>query len=47
VQVVVLVFFFLNKETNFGIENLDFFGYGEGGALDGDASGRDNGSWRG
>jgi hypothetical protein len=35
VLAVVLVFFFSNEETNFGMENLGFFGYGEGGYLDG------------
>jgi hypothetical protein len=46
--VVALFFFFLNVDTNFGIENLDFFddrgsldGCGEGGSL---AGGIDSGS---
>jgi hypothetical protein len=43
---IVLVFFFWNRETNFGIENLVFFACGEGGFLEGGASGVD-GSHRG
>jgi hypothetical protein len=33
--VVVVLFFFSNRGTIFGIENLGFFGCGEGGSLDG------------
>jgi hypothetical protein len=49
-EVVALLFFFSNVETNFGIENLDFFdgcgslyGCGKGGSL---AGGIDSGSPR-
>jgi hypothetical protein len=46
----LLLFFFSNGDTNFGIETLDFFdgrgsldGCGEGGSLKGDVCGGDGG----